>query len=60
MTTAGIVESSERQTALDFFKRGIPSALPDSNRWKLSVERHRWGWHANVRTEWCPACTESD
>ena len=52
---------TERETALDYYNRGIPSLLPDSNRWKLAVERHRWGWHANPPEEtrsWCPACGE--
>ena len=39
---------------------GYPSALPDGNRWKGSVEDHRWGHHGILADKYCPACAMRD
>jgi hypothetical protein len=49
------------EEALDFADRGVPSALPDSNRFKSEVEAHRWGRHGDhaggaAAHPRCPVC----
>jgi len=48
--------------AVRAFTDGLPSLLPDANRWKSLVEAHRWGWHGASygRHHSCPVCIGGD
>ena len=42
--------------AIEYFDRGIPSALPNGNPFKGYAENHRWGYHAANNNLNCPIC----
>jgi hypothetical protein len=50
-------EKDERTAALYAYAAGVPSSLPDRNRYKTMVLEHRWGGHGEP-VEFCPVCEE--
>lgn len=48
---------TEQAEALAAFDAGVPSTLPDTNRFRPVVEAHRWGRHGErPQTATCPVC----
>lgn len=45
--------------AIEYYDRGIPSALPNGNPYKGYVENHRWGYHAANNNRNCPVCVRN-
>lgn len=52
-----ILKDADWVEALAFYNRGIPSVLPEGNRFKATVENHRWGKHWES-LDTCPACVQ--
>jgi hypothetical protein len=45
-----------KSEAVRAYREGLPSLLPDGNRWRRIVELHRWGYHGTVPATGCPIC----
>jgi len=46
----------KKDIAIEFYDRGVPSALPDDNPFKRAVEQHRWGNRTDAHAIGCPIC----
>ena len=38
-------QAQQLEQARDYYTRGIPSLLPDTNKYRHAAESHRWGQH---------------
>lgn len=50
----------QQAEALKFYDAGVPSTLPNTNRFKSRVEAHRWGRHGDRPIpNTCPVCART-
>lgn len=45
-----------KEEAIRAEAEGLPSLLPNANRWKTVVEDHRWGRRDQYHVAACPVC----
>lgn len=45
--------------AIEYYDKGILSALPNGNPYKAFVEAHYWGYHATNSSRDCPVCVRN-
>ena len=55
--TTDYSQNYSKNGALAAYNDGVPSTLPEGNKWKPFVEGHRWGRHrGDGYSNACPVC----
>lgn len=51
-----MTDEEQKVAALAAYDEGLPSLLPDDNRYKRRVEQHRHGDRSELHVRTCPVC----